>query len=129
MELWNNAEINEYLRAVAIESESQRLNTQADNQALMIWLVQSVGDLHRKLHNKPAMADYIEKMQTNPVFDNMPDRIRKLLNMEEKKERAKRFGYIFIDGDPLTEKRVLRKIKGKFLKFFKGVFFKVAFGL
>lgn len=111
MELWNNAEINEYLRAVAIESESQRLNTQADNQALMLWLVQSVGLLQREIHNKPSMADYIEKMQTNPVFDNMPDRIRKLLNMEEKKKEPTDLDIFLLTATRSQKKEYYERLK------------------
>ena len=82
--MWHNAEINEYLREVAIESEKERLNTQADNQALMLWLVQSIGFLHACLHNS-GMAGYEKKLHENPVFDTMPERVRKLLGMGEKK--------------------------------------------
>jgi len=85
LELWNNAEINEYLRNVAIESEKERLNTNADNQAMMLWLVQSVGFLHACLHNS-GMAGYDKKLSENPVFAAMPERIRKLLGIEEKKK-------------------------------------------
>jgi len=110
LELWHNAEINEYLRAVAIESEKERLNTQADNQAMMLWLVQSVGFLHACLHNS-GMAGYDKKLSENPVFAAIPERIRKLLGMEEKKKEPTDLDIFLLTATRSQKKEYYERLK------------------